>query len=164
MAVISAKPWIPLVTSNEPAKEEEPVPEKVLVPEVVKAPEMEAVPPTSNIVSVLLPALIPNLEAKPPSSKDSEPEALTKEKRPVWVVVPVILVLPLTVKAVPTIAAALKPLETNNEPAKEEEPVPEKVLVPEVKKLPETEATPPNDAVPLTSMSLEMRRSLLVEI
>ena len=80
------------------------------------------------------------------------------------VVLPVIEALPLIVSPVPTIAWALKPLETRREPAKDDDAVPEKVFVPYVKKLPETEATPPNEAVPLVSRSPEIRRSLVVEI
>src|SRR3989344_8270291 len=47
------------------------------------------------------------------------PEALPK------VVLPVMLVLPLMVNPVPTMAWALKPLETRSEPAKELEAVPD---------------------------------------
>src|SRR3989344_2570873 len=46
------------------------------------------------------------------------------------VVVPVIEALPLMVKPVPTMAWALRPLDTRREPAKEDDPVPEKVFVP----------------------------------
>src|SRR3989344_8584407 len=69
------------------------------------------------------------------------------------VVLPVIEALPLIVRAVPTMAWALMPLETRREPAKEFDPVLTEVKVPEM------EALPPNDAVPLTSRSPEIKTS-----
>src|SRR3989338_9002832 len=61
VAVMSAKPWMPLVTSREPVKEFDPVLVEVKVPSVVMLPEMEAAPHTSNFVSMLAPALMPTL-------------------------------------------------------------------------------------------------------
>src|SRR3989344_2574785 len=61
VAVMSAKPWMPLVTSREPVKEFDPVLVEVKVPSVVMLPEIEAAPPTSNFVSMLAPALMPTL-------------------------------------------------------------------------------------------------------
>ena len=49
VAVISAKPWIPLDTSKDPAKLDEPVPEKVFVPYVKKLPDTEATPPNEAV-------------------------------------------------------------------------------------------------------------------
>ena len=58
------------------------------------------------------------------------PEASPKVVLPFTERLPVARALPLIVRAVPTMAWALSPLEIKREPAKEEEPVPEKVLVP----------------------------------
>ena len=58
---ISAKPWIPLDTLSEPEKELDPVLVSVMTPPKVRVPDILAVPPTSNLVSVLLPALMPRL-------------------------------------------------------------------------------------------------------
>ena len=44
-------------------------------------PETEAVPPTSSVVSINPPALIPNLEAELPSSKLPDTEALPRTSR-----------------------------------------------------------------------------------
>ena len=49
----------------------------------VVAPEMEAVPPTSNEVSVALPALIPNLESESISKLDDTDTPAEKSVNPV---------------------------------------------------------------------------------
>ena len=74
------------------------------------------------------------------------------------VVLPVMEALPLIVRAVPTMAWALRPLEMRREPAKELDPVFTEVNVPEI------EALPPNETVPLTSRSPEIKTSLDVDM
>ena len=64
------------------------------------------------------------------------------------VVLPVIEALPLIVKAVPTMAAALKPLETRSEPWKELEPVELPVKVPVKVVLPTTPRDEPRVVAP----------------
>ena len=93
---------MPLVTSSEPAKELEPVLVPVRMPASVRVLEILAVPPTSNMVSVFAPALIPSNEVAEVNSNEPEPEALTKEKRPVWVVAPVTASVPPMVVLPPT--------------------------------------------------------------
>jgi len=75
--------WTPLVTSRPPEKELEPVLILVMMPARVRVPETEAVPPTSRLVSVELPELMPRRPVLDVSSKLPEPEAFTNEKRPV---------------------------------------------------------------------------------
>ena len=159
---------MPLVTSRPPEKELDPVLMEVMIPAKVSVPDMEAVPPTSNMVSVKTPALIPNLavaevsskllatEAEPPNRVRPEilavpptsrlvsvaPPALIPnlllpviskfvetEAPPEKVVSPVYKDVPFTVKPVPTMAKAFKPLEISNDPANDDEPVPEKVAL-----------------------------------
>jgi len=90
--------------------------ERVL-PRVV-APEMDAVPPTSKVVSVLVPALMPRSEAAEVSSKPPEREALEPVKLPVTARAPESVIL-----------EAVSPPEVMDlvmlrEPAKEFDPVP----------------------------------------
>src|SRR3989338_4140933 len=59
--VIEPVAWTPLVTSSPPEKEFEPALVVVKVPRVVMLPDMLAAPPTSNLVSMLFPALMPTL-------------------------------------------------------------------------------------------------------
>ena len=70
--------WRPLESSRLPEKELEPVLVLVMRPAKDKVPEMEAVPPTSRVVSVALPALIPSRELAEVNSREPEPEALMK--------------------------------------------------------------------------------------
>jgi len=111
-----------LAMFREPEKELEPVFTEVRMPARVRVPEIDAVPPTSNRVSVAPPALIPRLpvviskpveEEAPPLNVCNPVKVLAPKIARVPVVGRVTVVMPVTVKVVPklpemvTVEAAL---------------------------------------------------------
>ena len=88
-------------------------------PAKVRVPDIEAVPPTSNMVSVAVPALIPNLAADDVNSNEPELEAFTIVNWPPTVKPPLVLNDPAV-----TLLVTVNDLEIFNDPANDDEPVP----------------------------------------
>ena len=160
---------IPKAVLIEPLKELEPVLMEEMIPARVRVPETLAVPPTSRLVSVKTPALIPSLAVELVNSNLSEAEALTRLVRPLTVrveakvVAPDIEAVPPTSRDVSVLLPALMPslellvisklVETETPPLKVARPVvvavPVKTLLVVTKRLPATLKSLPVDMAPV---------------
>src|SRR3989344_4625618 len=152
----------------------------VRVPPRVTLPEILAVPPTSSIVSVKPPALMPNLAVVEVSSKRSDTEALDKEVRPEVAVrvpprvtLPEILAVPPTSSIVsvkpPALMANLAVVEVSSKrsdtEALDKEVRPEvAVRVPPRVTLPEILAVPPTSSIVSVKAPALMPNLAVVEV
>src|SRR3989344_7176692 len=153
-----------------------PVPE--LFPKV-KAPEMLAVPPTSNMVLITAPALMPRFDPAPVSSTSPETEAWSKVKAkapPVMVVSAsrsrassksmksresaVTVVLSVPQENFPVEASQFKVSVAASQSERPEPYVVEEEAYPEAQMFPDTEALPSKCVLPSTSRRPVIRRSL----